>query len=1513
MKIFKDKFSTTLMIIIMIQFLLQGTSFFGYFARAATLEEETFYLGVEGQAPSGWNILTSNPISTDYKVAIDEDGGVNATKGLQIVDKDGNTSTYTKVWKTFWTWDSINTFEVDMKFGGSSGSAFGSLSIYDANNAHLITSVRFDSGSGLRTYNGTTVVNALSSAQQNTWYNIKCVINASTKKLDIYIDNQQTNSQLDFYDNSATAARSIVFAASETTAAGVCVDNFRAYTGVPTTPQADPTPSPVDLAIYDNFNTSGISEIPENWQLELSSPVSVNYTFDVRNAGTKNSNCARLYENDSNSNSYVSAKKSFAQQTSGIITAQADVKFAGAGSFSIIDSSYLKLVANIRYDSGGYGIRTYDGTSAVAAYTYATENVWYNLKIIIDMNTKKYNLYINNQLTNKDLSFYDSTAANIGYVRFGTKETGENGLLFDNVKICNTLTDQIENFNIGQAGTMPYDWSLDLGTPATTSYSATIDASSGPSGDNSLKLTENDSNSATSLKARKTIHAISTNSEVEIQIKFGGTPAVNFQIIDSTNTKVIAIIRYDNGCGFRSYDGTTPVNSLSNAQSNTWYKVKFVNDITAKKYDVYINDELTNQGLNFVNNTATNVGIIQLAAVETSVNAIYFDELKITPIPNVSTINFEGGGQVNSATNVSVIPKNIVVAFDDDVNLEYLKEANFELKNLSNNQLVRLDVVSKKSKECTLKVAETLESATQYQFKVIGNIISLNNTKMTSDYTVSFTTGNASKYYVSPNGNDNYSGTEAQPFATLSKARQAVRTAISGGMSADMIVYFRGGDYYMSSTVTFDEADSGKSGYSIVYKNYPNEEPVFHGGEKVTGWQLDSGNIYKATVGTSWTFSTLYENGTMSKLARYPNTGYSTAVADNPLSTTKFKYNNNDVPNVSKINELSVHIWPGGPNGIYNYFTNDINVTSVDYANKLVTLSTAAWYQIGTGSRYFVQGNKEFLDAPGEFYLDKTTGVLYYYPISTSPINELTIVAPKATTVIKMVGGSASNIIKNIRFEGLSISDTDKGMHGILIYNAENISVKDCKIFNIGEYAVYISGYSKYININGNLIYDIGNTGVQINGSTKTINNYICGSNTISNNYIHDIGRLVGQGAGIYIFQSPYNVVSYNRINNTPRHSIALGSSASQTLIGQVIDGVTITNDNIDNYYISQDNIIEFNDVSNANCDSQDTAPIATYMTGKNNVISNNSIHDSGVPFSFGFGIYLDAGSDYFTVKNNLIYNMQNYIGGTLYSPLFIKGVKNKVYNNIIANSNTDKAFTTLVEEVNCYGERNYAEKYNNREIEMSRNIFYNSGGNIYDFSYKWYENMLKKSDKNTYYDTSGSYALTGIGTPTTSYTTWKSLQNNKYDNNSITSNPIFMNQSNNDFRLRYDSPSYGLGFVDINIQEIGLKSNFKFADTSEPISAVFTKEIGGNVNSANIRLFMNQTARLQTMARTENGFVADLANASISYESNNTGVATVNSAGVITAVSSGTAKITVSVTKDSVTKYSDVYVIVNS
>jgi hypothetical protein len=99
-------------------------------------------------------------------------------------------------------------------------------------------------------------------------------------------------------------------------------------------------------------------------------------------------------------------------------------------------------------------------------------------------------------------------------------------------------------------------------------------------------------------------------------------------------------------------------------------------------------------------------------------------------------------------------------------------------------------------------------------------------------------------FYVSPTGDDTGDGSQKEPFRTLERARDAVRslkqsrsgTLPEGGVK----IVINGGDYKWEKTLKLTSADSGTTDKPIVYQVEPGRTAIFHSGVRITEWKTIS-------------------------------------------------------------------------------------------------------------------------------------------------------------------------------------------------------------------------------------------------------------------------------------------------------------------------------------------------------------------------------------------------------------------------------------------------------------------------------------------------------------------------------------------------------------------------------------------------------------------------------------------------------------------------------------------------
>ncbi|MBT3380562.1 MAG: hypothetical protein HN742_10450 [Lentisphaerae bacterium] len=130
-------------------------------------------------------------------------------------------------------------------------------------------------------------------------------------------------------------------------------------------------------------------------------------------------------------------------------------------------------------------------------------------------------------------------------------------------------------------------------------------------------------------------------------------------------------------------------------------------------------------------------------------------------------------------------------------------------------------------------------------------------------------------FFVAPDGNDANQGTLTRPFASLPRARDAVRERRAAQPNHPITVLFRGGVYPITETVVFTPADSGTATAPIRYAAYPGEEPVLWGGRRIQGWRKEGNGIYSVELpevrAGTWDFRQLFADNQRLTRARTPN------------------------------------------------------------------------------------------------------------------------------------------------------------------------------------------------------------------------------------------------------------------------------------------------------------------------------------------------------------------------------------------------------------------------------------------------------------------------------------------------------------------------------------------------------------------------------------------------------------------------------------------------------------------
>ncbi len=398
-------------------------------------------------------------------------------------------------------------------------------------------------------------------------------------------------------------------------------------------------------------------------------------------------------------------------------------------------------------------------------------------------------------------------------------------------------------------------------------------------------------------------------------------------------------------------------------------------------------------------------------------------------------------------------------------------------------------------------------------------------------------------FYVSPTGSDENPGTEAEPFQSITKARDAVR-AVNASMTGDIHVYLRGGDYRLTGPIAFGPEDSGSGTHRIYYRAYPGETPVLNGATKVTGWSKSSGNIYKASLDRKTKLRNLYVNDARASMTSKRvsskggtgtysvSSGQATWAWNSGSGSDGIKYATTDVPAIAS-NKDDLEIVNGTTWNENIVCTRDVVTTSDNYRGLMLQQPYGAIAQLpGWNSGFGVTGTHtiynafELLSAAGQFYFDKTAGELYYYPRAGEDMATASVEAPGAEKLIDIAGASTTKRVRNLTFQGLTFANTDYNLHAVAGSRGK-ASVQGATVFvaygtgdwHASKYEI-IDTFPGMINVNSADGIDITGNVIKHGGSEGiSMNNDVINSN-ITGNHITDMagsGITVGHPQHVYI------------------------------------------------------------------------------------------------------------------------------------------------------------------------------------------------------------------------------------------------------------------------------------------------------------------------------------------------------------------------------------------------------------
>ncbi|HEY5911785.1 MAG TPA: right-handed parallel beta-helix repeat-containing protein, partial [Verrucomicrobiae bacterium] len=559
-----------------------------------------------------------------------------------------------------------------------------------------------------------------------------------------------------------------------------------------------------------------------------------------------------------------------------------------------------------------------------------------------------------------------------------------------------------------------------------------------------------------------------------------------------------------------------------------------------------------------------------------------------------------------------------------------------------------------------------------------------------------------------------------------------------------------------------------------------------------------NGPVYETTIADvkagKWYFRQLFVDGARRQLARSPNSGYHRIAAlipgppspnAKPVARDRFIFAGNDVRPWAELSDAYVVLMHSWETSLHPIKAVDLSSRTVEFASPL-----KEWWTIGfweEAQRYYAENARELLDEPGEWYLDRQTGVLSYWPLPHERMDKVNIVAPLLTELVRFAGNAEDGrFVRNITLRGLAFHHSDwvldpKGNSStqaavevpaaIVADGALDCAVERCEVAHIGTYGIWFRRGCNDCRLQQNRLLDLGAGGIRIGEANAARTDVAETSRTlVDNNHIFDGGHVFAAGIGVWVAQSSSNVISHNDIHDLLYSGMSIGWNWN------------------DSPNRTHHNIIEYNHVHDLGHGVlSDAGLIYCLGVSPGSVIRNNIFHDMW-PYSnppFGWGIYLDATCGQYLVESNLVYNTLS--GGLMYNN---GGHEHIIRNNIFALSANHSIWPFFEKRPNTF----------------SRNIVYLTQGELFiPYGQRSLgERLAAKEplgdwDHNLYWHTGGADRLRFLNRP---FAGWQQIGP---DRNSRIADPGFVNAHVGDFTLTRNSPAFQLGFEPIRFGGVGL------------------------------------------------------------------------------------------------------------
>lgn len=438
----------------------------------------------------------------------------------------------------------------------------------------------------------------------------------------------------------------------------------------------------------------------------------------------------------------------------------------------------------------------------------------------------------------------------------------------------------------------------------------------------------------------------------------------------------------------------------------------------------------------------------------------------------------------------------------------------------------------------------------------------------------------------SPAGDDAHDGSATAPFASIDRARRAVRARLTApGPRGDLVVEIGAGTYELAAPLRFTSEDSGRDGQAVVYRAAPGAAVVLSGGRRITGWTVEGPGVASAAVGRDVDFRQLWVDDRRAIRARTPNAGRMLKLASEKQADG-FDLPRECLAGITvRPNELELSV-------LIAWMHKRLRIARVTAGGQPDTLRAVIaepeWDavtkqpqgdRVYLGRSYWLENAPEFLDAPGEFHLDRSRGVLRYLPRPGEDPVRATVVRPALESLV-VLDGRPEAPVRNLRFEELTFAYTgwtrpdragfvdvqanslvpadpaaavdaryrhnqrkDRVPAAFQAFTADRITIRGCRFQHLGGTGVMFTHGGDDNVIEGNSFFDLAAGGIELGEDAVRPDSprLFPRRNRIANNFLTQIGEDYFGSVAILGYYTEASVIAHNEIVAVPYTGISQG------------------------------------------------------------------------------------------------------------------------------------------------------------------------------------------------------------------------------------------------------------------------------------------------------------------------------------------------------------------------------------